>query len=142
MNQRDLETELTATAEAVDVQGERSPSGGRTLEAFLLFQLLLAPSYGYQLVQQVKEHGFGPRSTQPSVIYRALRSLEGSGAIRSTWATQESGPSRRYYELTGPGRELLDRRLAQVRRQVERSQRLLRAYDDHVAATLIAGARA
>ncbi|GEM_PF-3475250 len=142
MNERDLETELTATVEAVDVQGERSPSGGRTLEAFLLFQLLLAPSYGYQLVQQVKEHGFGPRSTQPSVIYRALRSLEATGAIRSTWAAQESGPSRRYYELTELGRELLDRRLGQVRRQVERSQRLLHAYAEHLATALAAGAHA
>ncbi len=117
----------------IEPEGEpgRDPSGvvGRNLEAFLLFELLRAPSYGYSLIQRLQEYGFGPRATQPSVVYRVLRSLEGAGAIRSTWATKESGPSRRYYEITGDGRNLLDRRLAQLRRMIDRAERLLRAHE-------------
>ena len=107
----------------------RDPSGtiGRNLEPFLLFELLESPSYGYSLIQRLKEYGFGPRITQPSVVYRVLRSLEATGAIRSTWTTRESGPSRRYYELTEEGRVLLDRRLVQLRRLVSRGQQLLEA---------------
>lgn len=111
--------------------GSRDPSAavGRNLEPFLLFELDCAPSYGYNLVQRLKDYGFGPRTTQPSVVYRVLRSLEALGAIRSTWATQESGPSRRYYELTETGRELLVRRLAQLQRSIQRGERLLSAHE-------------
>ena len=118
-----------------DGAGGRDPSAavGRNLEAFLLFELLSTPSYGYNLIQRLKDYGFGPRSSQPSVVYRVLRSLEGAGAIRSTWATRESGPSRRYYELTEAGRELLDRRLRQLKRSIERGEALLRAHEEHVA---------
>ena len=100
---------------------------GRNLEPFLLFELSAAPSYGYNLVQRLKEYGFGRRMTQTSVVYRVLRSLEASGAIRSTWAARESGPSRRYYELTDAGRELLERRLRQLKRSIERGELLLQA---------------
>ena len=121
-----------------DLPREAEPDGrepadavGRNLEAFLLFQLLCAPSYGYNLLQRLKEYGFGRRTTQPSVVYRVLRSLEAAGAIRSTWETRESGPSRRYYELTDPGRELLERRITQLRRSIDRGQRLMQEYEEH-----------
>lgn len=112
-------------------QDSRDPTGvvGRNLEAFLLFELLGTPSYGYNLLQRMKEYGFGLRLAQPSVVYRVLRSLEAAGAIRSTWTARESGPSRRYYELTDEGQVLLERRVNQLRRLIERGQRLLEAYE-------------
>lgn len=124
MNDPQVETQSTPEAD-----GGRDPGApiGRNLEPFLLFELLESPSYGYSLIQRLKEYGFGPRITQPSVVYRVLRSLEATGAIRSTWTTRESGPSRRYYELTDEGRLLLDRRLTQLRRLVARGQQLLEA---------------
>lgn len=109
-------------------------SVGRNLEPFLLFELSSAPSYGYNLVQRLKEYGFGRRTTQTSVVYRVLRSLEASGAIRSTWAARESGPSRRYYELTEAGQDLLERRLRQLRRSIDRGERLLQAHQSRFAA--------
>jgi len=119
-----------------DVGTGRDPgsASGRNLEAFLLFELFYAPSYGYSLAQCLGDYGFGARTTRPSVVYRVLRLLEAEGAISSTWATQESGPSRRYYELTEKGCELLDRRLAQLRRSVDRAQRLLRAAETRLPA--------
>jgi PadR family transcriptional regulator PadR len=112
-----------------DADGGRDPGAptGRNLEPFLLFELLDNPSYGYNLIQRLKEYGFGPRMSQPSVVYRVLRSLEATGAIRSTWTARESGPSRRYYELTDEGRALLDRRINQLQRSVSRGQQLLAA---------------
>jgi len=45
-------------------------------------------------------------------VYPALRRLESAGAIQAKWestkqAFQENRPARRYYRLTGLGRELL-----------------------------------
>jgi DNA-binding PadR family transcriptional regulator len=57
-----------------------------------------------------------------------LRSLEDHGSILSTWSTQESGPARRYYEITAEGRELLRRRIGQLRRTQDRIDQLLRGY--------------
>ena len=135
MNSREMEQELIE--DVGDGAASRDPGGavGRNLEAFLLFELLCNPSYGYNLIQRLKEYGFGPRTTQASVVYRVLRSLEGLGAIRSTWAAKESGPSRRYYELTNTGRELLERRLGGLRRTIQRAEQLLRAHEDHLKAT-------
>ncbi len=105
------------------------PSGavGRNLEAFLLLELLREPSYGYDLIRKLADYGF-KRATEPGVVYKLLRSLEESGAIRSKWSPQESGPARRYYQITNQGRELLRRRAYHLKRQMDRTQRLLNDY--------------
>jgi PadR family transcriptional regulator PadR len=59
-----------------------------------------------------------------------LRSLEDHGSILSTWSTQESGPARRYYEITPDGRDLLRRRIGQLRRAQDRIDHLLREYSE------------
>ena len=42
-------------------------------------------------------------------IYRAMRRFEGMGVVGSSWQDSDTGPRRRYYELTPLGRELLAR---------------------------------
>lgn len=109
---------------------EATGASGRILEPFLLFELLRSPSYGYELIRRLDEYGFRhSEPTQSAVVYKVLRSLEESGSIHSTWATQESGPARRYYELTEVGRALLERRLVQLRRHRERIDRLIADHD-------------
>lgn len=109
--------------------GSRDPSRaiGRNLEAFLLLELLRAPSYGYNLIRTLANDGF-KRAMEPGVVYKVLRSLEESGAIRSNWSPQESGPARRYYQITDQGRELLRGRAYHLKRQMDRTQRLLQNY--------------
>lgn len=116
--------------------GGRDPSGtiGRNLEPFLLFELLRAPSYGYDLIRRLADSGFRRAPTEPAVVYKVLRSLEDSGFIRSMWSTQESGPARRYYQLTEAGEGLLERRVGQLRRYLDRVERLLREYEALVEA--------
>ena len=112
---------------------EGTGASGRILEPFLLFELLRSPSYGYELIRRLDDYGFRrSEPTQSAVVYKVLRALEESGSIRSTWATQESGPARRYYELTDPGRALLDRRLDQLGRHRERIDRLLAEHEELV----------
>ena len=109
----------------------RDPSGtiGRNIEPFLLLELLRRSSYGYDLIRQLAEYGFRRAADEPGVVYKVLRSLEDQGSIRSTWSTQESGPARRYYEITTGGRELLHRRIGQLTRFRDRVDQLLREYE-------------
>ncbi len=97
---------------------------GRNLEAFLLLELLRLPSYGYDLIRRLADYGF-KRATEPGVVYKVLRSLEEAGAIRSKWSPQESGPARRYYQITDNGMELLRRRTYHLKRQMDRIEQLL-----------------
>lgn len=108
----------------------RDPSGtiGRNIEPFLLLELVRAPSYGYDLIRRLSEYGFRRAPSEPGVVYKVLRSLEEAGSIRSQWSTQESGPARRYYEITPEGRELLRHRVHQLRRYWDRIERLLLEY--------------
>ncbi len=108
----------------------RDPSGaiGRNIEPFLLLELLRAPSYGYDLIRRLADAGFRRATDEPGMVYKVLRSLEDTGSIRSSWSTQESGPARRYYEITDAGRALLRQRVGYLRRYVERVQWLLADY--------------
>lgn len=118
------------TLTEIDAGRDRDPSRaiGRNIEPFLLFELLRAPSYGYDLIRRLAERGFRRAAAEPGVVYKVLRSLEESGAIRSTWLPQESGPARRYYEITDEGRARLRRRVGYLHRYVERLQSLLADY--------------
>src|SRR5262245_18817140 len=108
----------------------RDPSGtiGRNIEPFLLLELLRAPSYGRDLIRCLDDYGFRRAFAEPGVVYKMLRALEDAGSIRSTWATRESGPARRYYEITDQGRDLLRHRAHQLQRYSVRVERLLDSY--------------
>ena len=109
----------------------RDPSGtvGRNIEPFLLLELLRAPSYGYDLIRRLADYGFRRATDEPGVVYKVLRALEDAGSIRSTWSTRESGPARRYYEITEDGQDLLGHRVGQLRRFRDRLTRLLDEYE-------------
>ena len=54
--------------------------------------------------------------------------MEETGAIRSKWTPQESGPARRYYQITDNGREILRRRTYHLKRLRDRIEQLLEDY--------------
>src|SRR4051812_46005984 len=101
---------------------------GRTLEPFLLFELLREPSYGYDLIRRLDEYGFRRATAEPAVVYKMLRKLEDDHSIQSQWSTKESGPARRYYEITDYGRETLQHRLFQLRRYLDQVNLLIGEY--------------
>ncbi|MCK4314657.1 MAG: helix-turn-helix transcriptional regulator [Anaerolineae bacterium] len=78
----------------------------RFLEPTLLLLLHHSPAHGYTLLERLRE--FGLEGLNPSVVYRALRDMEGRGWISSTWDEEQThGPPRRVYCLTGLGDEAL-----------------------------------
>jgi DNA-binding PadR family transcriptional regulator len=63
------------------------------------------PAHGYDLLERLRPMGFN--RDDPGRLYRALRTLEGDGLVRSVWEKSSSGPDRRMYELTPEGMQCL-----------------------------------
>ena len=80
----------------------------KLIQPALMVLLEKGPLHGYALMEKLSE-AFSISVMNPNQVYRVLRSLEGMGAIASSWDEDESqGPPRRVYQLTNDGRELLD----------------------------------
>jgi len=81
--------------------------------ALVLAILAEADSYGYAILKRVKELSGGALEWTDGMLYPVLHRLERSGLIDSRWVKAESGRRRKYYRITGAGRE----QLADERRQ-------------------------
>ena len=65
------------------------------------------PMYGYQIAKRLEAAGEGVLAGKQSALYPVLRNLEGAGLLSSEVEPSVSGPPRRYYRITKPGREVL-----------------------------------
>jgi hypothetical protein len=63
------------------------------LRPCLLLLLAEDSSHGYELLEQLRELGL--RIAEPGGMYRALRSMDEDGLVRSWWEPSQSGPARR-----------------------------------------------
>jgi len=70
-------------------------------------------SYGYAILQRVRELSGGELEWTDGMLYPVLHRLEKGGLIESRWETAETGRKRKYYRVTKAGRE----QLAEERRQ-------------------------
>jgi DNA-binding PadR family transcriptional regulator len=70
-------------------------------------------SYGYAILQQVKESSGGRMEWTDGMLYPVLHRLERLGYIEARWEIAESGRRRKYYRITSQGRT----QLAEERRQ-------------------------
>lgn len=64
------------------------------------------PQYGYLIAKRL-EGLDGVLSGKQSALYPVLRNLEGAGLLDSFVEPSMTGPPRRYYRITGAGREVL-----------------------------------
>jgi DNA-binding PadR family transcriptional regulator len=70
-------------------------------------------SYGYALIQRVRELSGGALQWSDGMLYPVLHRLEEQGQISSCWRTSDVGRQRKYYALRGAGRKALDEQKAQ-----------------------------
>lgn len=103
---------------------------GRGAEAFILLILAQKPSYGYEIRRRLEEFGYERATNDPGALYRLLRALEGAGAISSEWDVAGTGPARRYYALSGVGRDQLKQGAARMVLSKRRAEQFLAMYDD------------
>jgi PadR family transcriptional regulator, regulatory protein PadR len=74
------------------------------LPLLVLHLISEGPSYGNQLMERIGSMTAGVLSVNPNTMYPLLRQLESRGLIEGQWEHPERR-SRRYYSLTGAGRE-------------------------------------
>jgi len=72
-----------------------------------------ADSYGYNILQRVREVSGGRMTWTDGMLYPVLHRLERLGHIAARWEVADSGRRRKYYSITPQGRA----QLAEERRQ-------------------------
>ncbi|MEO8841160.1 MAG: helix-turn-helix transcriptional regulator [Kofleriaceae bacterium] len=81
--------------------------------ALLLAILQKGPSYGYAIVQQVRDLSGGALEWSEGMLYPVLHRLEEQGLIEAYEERGDTGRKRRYYRLRPDGK----RALVEERRQ-------------------------
>src|SRR5687767_12168330 len=64
-------------------------------------------SYGYAILQRVRELSGGRMEWTDGMLYPVLHRLERLGHVEARWEVAESGRRRKYYRLTSRGRAQL-----------------------------------
>jgi PadR family transcriptional regulator PadR len=70
-------------------------------------------SYGYEIIQRVRDISGGRLEWSEPMLYPFLKRMERDGLLRSAWRFTETKRLRKYYRLTGKGLEELEREKAQ-----------------------------
>src|SRR5436190_19370125 len=73
----------------------------------LLSILAEGRSYGYEILQKVRELSSGHVEWSDGMLYPVLHRLEREGLIESEWREAESGRERKYYCLSSSGKKAL-----------------------------------
>lgn len=81
-------------------------SGAISLVLLSLIAKRGQPMYGYEIAKSLFATG-GDLPMNESAIYPVLRSLERQKLLQSTTQRSETGPPRRYYQITDSGRQAL-----------------------------------
>jgi DNA-binding PadR family transcriptional regulator len=64
-------------------------------------------SYGYSIIQRVRELSGGQMDWTDGMLYPVLHRLEAQELVRSRWLSADSGRKRKYYALTAAGKRAL-----------------------------------
>jgi DNA-binding PadR family transcriptional regulator len=79
-------------------------------------------SYGYAILQQVRQLSGGRMEWTDGMLYPVLHRLERLGHVEARWEVAESGRRRKYYAITSQGRA----QLAEEQRQWQTVDAMLR----------------
>jgi DNA-binding PadR family transcriptional regulator len=78
-----------------------------TTKPIILGILKKGKSYGYMIIQNIKEISGGTMEWSDGMLYPVLHRLEKDGLIRSEWVISEESKPRKYYEITESGKQEL-----------------------------------
>jgi PadR family transcriptional regulator PadR len=70
-------------------------------------------SYGYAIIQRVRELSGGEMEWTDGMLYPVLHWLEAQNLVRSRWSTSDEGRRRKYYTIEDDGRDALRERQRQ-----------------------------
>ncbi len=80
---------------------------GASAQQMVLSILRQGESYGYEIVQKIKELTGNEIKWQEASIYPVLKKLEAQGMISSNWKVDEGQRPRKYYMINDSGVKLL-----------------------------------
>lgn len=86
---------------------------GASTKPIILAILKRGESYGYEIIQQVREITGGELDWSEPMLYPFLKRLERDGLVRSRWRFSDKGPLRKYYTLTKQGAAELEQEKCQ-----------------------------
>ena len=98
-----------------------------TLDLLILKTLALESIHGYGIAVRIEQMSGGVFRINAGSLFVALQRLQRGGLIRSEWKETENNRRAKYYMLTGPGRQRLDRETREWERQVAAVARILEA---------------
>jgi len=76
-------------------------------EALVLSILSKGESYGYAIIQEVRERSEDHLKWTDGMLYPVLHRMEKNGWIKSRWVKMENGRKRKYYSLKNDGKAAL-----------------------------------
>ena len=77
----------------------------------VLSMLSHGDSYGYEIIQKVRELSDGEMQWADGMLYPILHRIEKKGLVKSYWGAAENGRKRKYYRLQKAGsKELQEQR--------------------------------
>ena len=71
--------------------------------------------YGYELSEAIEQRSGDILTLGKGTLYPLLYNLEAKKLVRGEWETTDSGRQRRYYSITGKGKDQLVRQKAQLK---------------------------
>ena len=86
---------------------------GASTEPLILSLLAKGESYGYELIQEVKQLSGEQITWTDGMLYPVLHRMEDNGWIKSRWMEMENGRKRKYYSIKEGGRLALKNKRAQ-----------------------------
>ena len=75
--------------------------------------------YGYELSRAIEERSGEILTLGKGTLYPLLYNLEAKKLVRAKWETTETGRRRRYYSISGKGKEQLAGRKQQLKELTE-----------------------
>ena len=82
-------------------------AGAVSLVLLALLDRAREPMYGYQISRRLEEAAGEAPAVKQGTLYPLLRTMEGNGLLQSEVEPSITGPPRRYYTITGQGRDIL-----------------------------------
>ncbi len=84
-----------------------------SLAPMVLLILKRQESYGYEIIQQLKDKTGGELAVAEGTLYPVLKKMEEKEWVESNWKKADTGRERKYYALTDKGQQELEQQLSQ-----------------------------
>jgi len=72
--------------------------------------------YGYELSRAIEQRSGKVLTLGKGTLYPLLYNLEAKKLVKAKWESAETGRKRRYYSITGKGKDELARQKAQLKK--------------------------